>query len=619
MDYRRIGIVLLIAVLLFSALPVFAQEPSDPLLTWDDSLNPRPIRHIGDWMVNAGWYSPEEIYGPFTEAEFTVGDRSEFTASTFAAIPRSFELRYVSKTAYFWFELDTQPDEDALVAAGEYFDAVAVPFIHATFGDSTGPGIDGDPRVHIVHENFIDFGAVGVFRPEDQCGRVVCTESNQRDAIYYSLDWGAVNTPEHLTTITHEYQHLIRFQQDGNERRWMNEGLSQLAEHLTGSTPDQAAGDNLESYLSAPNFQLESWNDFTIGAGRFYGSSYLFMVYLFERFGLDFIRALSSSPYDGLAAVHHSLAELPQPQTLNAVFGDWLIANYLDNPFAADGQYYYAGLDLPRRIGATTVMFPPSSEMTYARDANQYGVEYFELEAGTYDILFEGATQTDLTGAMPRDGERAWWGYNAESSITTLTHPFDLSALERATLEYSIWHDTEFDYDWVDVMISVDEGVYWKPLQSEHMQPASDFIPVAHYTGRSAGWLDEHIDLTPYTGQSILLRFEYITNGTVTYGGVLVDNIAVPELDFADDTESDGAGWAVDGFFRGPLVVAQDWLVAYISLGERPTVEIFDLSAENTARQRITVPEDGGVIVVSAMAPITIQESDYKLVIQASP
>jgi hypothetical protein len=58
--------------------------------------------------------------------------------------------------------------------------------------------------------------------------------------------------------------------------------------------------------------------------------------------------------------------------------------------------------------------------------------------------------------------------------------------------------------------------------------------------------------------------------------------------------------------------------VAYISKDETPIVETFALSPENVVQQTITVPAQGGVIVVGAMAPLTNQESEFRLVIQVA-
>ena len=83
MDFRRTGIGFLVLCLLLGAVPALAQTPPEGAITWEDSPNPRPVRHLGDWMVNAGWYAPEAVYGPFDEGEFAVGDRVGFTVSSF--------------------------------------------------------------------------------------------------------------------------------------------------------------------------------------------------------------------------------------------------------------------------------------------------------------------------------------------------------------------------------------------------------------------------------------------------------------------------------------------------------------------------------------------------------
>ena len=51
------------------------------------------------------------------------------------------------------------------------------------------------------------------------------------------------------------------------------------------------------------------------------------------------------------------------------------------------------------------------------------------------------------------------------------------------------------------------------------------------------------MDLSEYAGadgESVLVRFEYITDEGVNLDGIVIDDIAVPELGFADDAETDG-------------------------------------------------------------------------------
>lgn len=617
MPIRIWSIGLVVLGLLSSALLAAAQDEDS--LTWDDAPDAAPLRHIGDWLVGAGWNTPAEMMGPFTERPFEVGDETQFSSALydFEDSRTTYVLRYKSEGAYFWFTEDAVVDMDELAAAGEYFDHTLQPYIRSVFGMEKLPGIDGDPRLHIVHEPYLGFGAVGVFRPEDQCPRSLCPTSNQRDVVYYSLDWGAVNSDEYLTTLTHEYQHVIRFAQDGNERRWMNEGLSQLGEHLSGFAPEYSVGENLDIFLANPDNRLDGWADIDTDPSIYYGSSYLFMVYLYERFGLDFIRALAESPLDGLAAVHHTLRQTGQAVGLDQVFMDWLLANYLDDPFVADGHYYYSTLRVPIKVGSSPIELLEGEQVILNHDINQYGANYFELEEGSYTLLFDGSDQTPIADASPHSGQWMWWGYNAESSIARLTRSLDLREVESATLQFALWYDTERDFDWIDILVSMDGGRKWKALSSSQMLPSDDLIPVAHYSGRSPGWINEKIDLSPFAGHEVLLRFEYATDGSYSLGGILLDDIAIPELGWSDDVEQLDETWQVEGFLRVPQGVAQQWSLAFIQKGKPPTVEIFSLSADNIIRTDLTVPEAGGVLVIGAMAPLTAEKTEYKIVIEA--
>ena len=47
--------------------------------------------------------------------------------------------------------------------------------------------------------------------------------------------------------------------------------------------------------------------------------------------------------------------------------------------------------------------------------------------------------------------------------------------------------------------------------------------------GKVAQWVSEQIDLSPFAGKQILLRFEYVTDGALNKPGFLLDNIAIPD------------------------------------------------------------------------------------------
>src|SRR5439155_25366635 len=105
-------------------------------------------------------------------------------------------------------------------------------------------------------------------------------------------------------------------------------------------------------------------------------------------------------------------------------------------------------------------------------------------------------------------------------------------------------------------------------------QHASDFDPLGQaygpgYTGRSGdgdtpAWIDEQVDLSPFAGRDVLLRFEYITDEAASGPGFALDDLSVPEIGFVDDAEAD-YGWPASGFTRVTGPIAQRYLIQLVT------------------------------------------------------
>ena len=88
------------------------------------------------------------------------------------------------------------------------------------------------------------------------------------------------------------------------------------------------------------------------------------------------------------------------------------------------------------------------------------------------------------------------------------------------------------------------------------------------YTGSDQTWRHESIDLTPYAGQEILLRFEVVTDGMMTESGLAIDNVSLPEIGYTDDES--GEGWTAEGFTLASASLPQTWhlqLIEYMADG----------------------------------------------------
>jgi hypothetical protein len=120
--------------------------------------------------------------------------------------------------------------------------------------------------------------------------------------------------------------------------------------------------------------------------------------------------------------------------------------------------------------------------------------------------------------------------------------------------------------------------------------------------------------MTPYAGQQILLRFEYITDDAYNSPGFCVDDISIPELGYHHDTENDD-GWVSLGFIRTDNTLSQRYLVQLIELGAETRVRQIEL---DEAQRGKSVIEGFGneveraVLVVSALAPKTTELASYQ-------
>jgi len=128
------------------------------------------------------------------------------------------------------------------------------------------------------------------------------------------------------------------------------------------------------------------------------------------------------------------------------LFGDWLIANYLDDPQLSNGRYGYPEIAVPDlRLAAHHSKYPVDQEAT----VHQYAANYIRLEGrGELTVEFTGSTVVSLVGNQPHSGQYQWWSNRSDESDARLTRAFDLTGLHQATLQAWMWYDLEVDYDY---------------------------------------------------------------------------------------------------------------------------------------------------------------------------
>lgn len=524
--------------------------------------------------------------------DYAIGDAEEFYVFDLAGEPSvltiTATLRKITDHAYFFVEAGIPASDANLERVGQDFETIVYPAVRAAFGSERTPGVDSDERITLLHANIAGTG--GYFNGGDEVPRSVYPFSNEREMLY--LEAGILSSPgaPYNALVAHELQHMVHSHADPSEESWVNEGMSQVAAELVGGGSDW-----LSLFLSAPDTGLIDWPE--IGSSAIhYGASELFFSYLLDRFGgRDNAKVLLGEQRDSIGGVRAYLE--PFGAEFDEIYADWLIANYLDEE---SGKYAHPGV-------ATSVnpQISTASRSSGDDDVNQYAADYIAVE-GAVTFRFDGSDEVTV-GVPDLDGA-FYWSQRGDDIDSRTTREFDLAGVDSATLGFDMWFDIEEGWDFGYVAASTDGGRTWEALRGLH---TTDYDPVGQsygpaYTGESGGWIEETIDLSAYTGGKVLIRFEYITDGS-TYGtGFAVDNISVPEIGFLDDG-ADESEWDAEGFLAVDGSLPQRWLVQVIDIDSRD-VEHLDLDGDNVGTALLG---RRSVIVVSAVTEGTSEQAPY--------
>lgn len=124
---------------------------------------------------------------------------------------------------------------------------------------------------------------------------------------------------------------------------------------------------------------------------------------------------------------------------------------------------------------------------------------------------------------------------NDEYNIMTLDEPIDLSDVVYANLGYWAKWDIESGYDYVQVLISDDNGASWNAVAGKFTHPGNSNQAVGEplYDGTHNEWVKEEISLQNYIDKQILIRFALTSDVYVVGDGFFWDDMTVTVVDLA--------------------------------------------------------------------------------------
>lgn len=560
-----------------------------------------------------------QIQSTATAVSKKIGDQENFNITnddTEKSTTITATLRYITDHVYFWTENSIDYNLSDIEMLCDDFEQRIYPNDRKLFGSEWSPGIDNDVHIYIVYSGGLGTYIGGYFPSDDEVSTIINSQSNMHEMFFVNADGQNLASSYMYSVFAHEFTHMIEYYNQPNTETWWSEGTAQLAEYINGTSE----GWQGYPYLVNPNIPLNKWTPEMSEADPYYAGSYLFLAYLYERFGSETMQKILQENATGIDHldkyfISNQIVDTDTGNILtsNDVYGDWQVANLLSSDFVVDSRYNYRGFSLPGKMEATDSISScptePISQTTY-----QFGTRLLEIDCpGKYSISFNGKPSTKIVSSDPHSGSKYFWSNLGNESSMTLTHTFDFSNNSGdIQMVFWDWRDLEDEFDYVYILASPD-SVNWKVLSPSGCIKGRNSFGCG-LTGRSNGWVKETVDLSDYSRQKVTILFDYQTDLALNGEGFLLDDISIPAINYSTDFENDNGGWISDGFVRIGNEIPQDYVLSLVIEGNKADIQRIRLGRDNKAQISINISEDEkAYLIISPISKYAQLPADYSV------
>lgn len=339
--------------------------------------------------------------------------------------------------------------------AGDDYGAVASDTLH--FGPIPDE-LDNDPKLIVFYSALGSFQGNqfdGYFSVYNQVTEAEAQQmnpsghSNECEMIYMTCHPLDPIEPVRISVLAHELEHCIHWGGDSNEDTWVDEGLAELAMVYFGMP------DPISSFNSNPDNSLNTWNQ----QWADYVKTMLFFTYFAEHFDDGtLIEDIVSEPSNSITGISNQLIAHGYAIPFEAIFVNWTIANYLDDPDVQNGLYNYEALNLPNfSTSATHSSFPTDS----GGSINPWAADYIRIYPDENDlhILLEADHEMSLgvirigTGGATSAVDAFIVDGILDEDLPEITEDYSQVILVMANRGYS---SITYNYTLTEVLISAD-------------------------------------------------------------------------------------------------------------------------------------------------------------------
>ncbi len=286
------------------------------------------------------------------------------------------------------------PDpEDSLTILGKILDTYDIP--RESLYDC-----DDDPRILIVisplivSTNITDLGATPVYGYFDPVDVDTVGGGNMHEMFVINpkefADFSSDLIKAYMAYLTGRY---VAWSLDTKEDQTILTGLAMILAYKAGfdvqngfTAGNQYATQPQCQFLNVPIYSYTvAWAYSPIAREHDRERMFLWFEYLRERFGDDFIEDVLFSRWNGIKRIEKNIEDAGL--TFLDVFQDWAIANILDDPDLAEGQYGYTDIDF-NIDPSIFVPVPQEAGTDKTVDAYSYVVYKYQPLSDTTDSNF---------------------------------------------------------------------------------------------------------------------------------------------------------------------------------------------------------------------------------------
>jgi hypothetical protein len=419
--------------------------------------------------------------------------------------------------------------------------------------------------------------------------------------------------------FAHEYQHLLEYYEDNGEVNWVNEGLSDWAQTLTRYVDPRVPIDELGydshvqcflGYLGVetefnpipreggPENSLTLWGDQTDHDAEIlcdYGAAYTFMEFLHDRYGNVFMGDLHREDRHGFRGLRRTLRAHGAQIKVTTLIDRWAALVALDGVLddgarlrgAAEERFRVRTLDATVNWDTPETLASPGappngSDYVRLRDGGGTYLAAGDIEAIAFDgaeelpmLPIEWEVDADPPGPSTDPALFSGTGDNLDRAIV---REVDVPTGSPEMTFDGMW-SLEEGFDYAYVQVSTDGGEHYDAIECSG-QVDGPLGPA--FNGESDGFTAVTCDLSAFAGQTIVVGFRLVTDGSVFLDGVWVDEVAIDGTVLSDGSTLDG--WSSPTQFN-PVDVRNYTLrlIAYTDDHERAWSRVVKLDEGFTA------------------------------------